>query len=1268
MKKTKIFKIAAILMFTLLLFSCVKNKATVVGIEITKEPSKLEYVEGELFDKTGMVISKIYSDGTSKEISDYIIDKTEKLTINDKIVTITYDEFHITLDINVLSAEVKLTDVEVKIKEDTTYIRTMDVSQNIVYREVYSNGTYSEWETITSEDILSKQITNNTLTVKLSLYIQNKEYEKEVSLEINNDYITVNKLLTKETNDEIYVVNGILVGIASTNSHIEYLLMDQTTKEIIGVSGLEGDGKINEYSLNTNGFNIGDELQIPVKLIKVEEKEGLSDSNKVYATYQGGTDYEMAILSKNNNLQIDKENVTTISNQEELINFLSTENRQNNFYQVVKLHGKLNYIYYASSKQYRIFFDGVTKLAEQKIDNCSPCFGSGSEYYTTGKSVGELLFNEDEYAPTDWKNPASLVKDIYAVFIGGNSYYHEFVILSEDDIQEVTPIFENYSFEKPTNLTYTVNQQLDLTGGCVLANYDYGLPTRIPLTLEMLEETPDMTTTGKKTITGTYNDYQFSFEIEVIGKQVSSIALKEDLSNNQFSYRDGIEGIIKLLCTKELLVNYDDNTDETIDITENMISYTDNWEIGNFSLTITYMAKTITIDTLVYLKTTTVEEIKKETVEANLQYDLVGVIIGQAFISGTASAPNNGELLIKDSKTNAVIGVRGIITKDSLIENKNLAVGDEIVICVTLNKYEETKTYSEYGKVYATAVLDEEIIINSHNNDVLLDTSKAINIFCQEDLNNFLKDSSTRSQNAYQLVKLGAGLSLPNYNLDTDGMYITYSGISTATSKIDGLTPYLHQMNQNINLGDTTYLTTIFGEDATPNVNFGTEKGGNVTTTDLYLMYIGGQGKYYHQFILLDARYVSTTASKNLKEIVFTTPTKQVYEVGDELSLEGGSIEYQYYYNIYDETINLSDVIGEYDMSIPGKQTITFTTGEKEFKYEIIIVSGKPTSIEIEKMPTVLEYQPHTSISEIDLTGGILKVTYPEGTLSVPMEKATITSTTEEQDYYLGEVTFNLVYNEISCEIKLNFKVLTISEFMAAEVGSTYELTGVVVGPVSSQVTTELLIKEKSSNTVIGIYNSGVVGTTAEPTLNTEVINIGDEIIFTAILKKTTSEGVNQGKIYADANKLFTTNLEIISNNNETLDVEKITTTTISTQEELKQFLNNENRFYTYVKLVNVKAVYYKANTGTSEFYRIFFDDSVTKLDEQKINSSSPVLNFNIANYYLTNGLSSYFTNATSKSYSNPATTSYDIYALFVGGNSYYHAFIPLGDTWIVSK
>lgn len=1276
MKKIKLFLILGIALLAVGLYSCgtKKDEKKLTGIEITTMPTKVEYVEGETFDKSGMVVSYVYSDKTKEATTDYTVDKTAPLTVADTEVTVTAKTYTAKVSIKVTKATIAtptLTDVEVKVKDGALYMRTLGVAESIMYREAYSDGTFGEWGTCVEEDILSKSIVDGKLKVEVSLFIQNKEYKKEVTLEISDDAISVSELLTKEVNETVHMINGVLVGIASTNSHVEYLLMDKLNHQIIGVEGLDGGGKINDYALETNGFEIGDELIIPVKLTKVEQAAGLSDSNKVYAIYQGGTDYATAVVSKNNDLRVDKETAVEISSQEELVNFLSSENRSENFYQVVKLHGKLNYIYYANSKQYRFFFDGVTSLAGQKIDNCSPTFASGSSHYTVGKSIGELLFDQDEFAPTEWANPASLVKDIYAVFMGGNSFYHAFVILNANDIEDITPTFINYTLQEPTNLTYTKGQEFSLEGGAVVANYDYGAPVLTPLTLDMLTSTPDMNQVGKQIVTGTYDGYNFQFEITIIDKVVEKVELNEQLPSNRISFRAGYESVVTELCKLQLKATYTDGTTELIDIAENMISCDATWEIGTIAVNVSYMAKSVTIDIEVYLEVTNVEDAKTKTASQDVYYDLTGIIIGQGYVSGTVAAPQNGEILIKDLNSNAIIGVRGLITDSVNLASLSLAIGDEIIVRVSLVKYTANANYSEYGKLYASAVLDETVIVVSHNNETALNKEEAVNILCQEDLNNFLKDAETRSANAYKLVKFGAGLSIANYKLDTNSSYLTYTGISSATSKIDGLNPYIHEMNEAINLGSATYLSAIFGPDATRNVNFGLngEVAGNVTSKDLYLVYIGGQGKYYHQFVLLDASYVSDTASKNLKEIEFTQPTKQVYEIGEELDLTGGKIEYVYYYAAQNETVELKDVIGEYDMSTAGTKTITFTVGEKQFSYEIIIVSGAPTSIEIETMPTVLKYTPHTTLSEIDLTGGMLNVIYgTTGSVSVPMEKATITTKGDEQPYYLGEVTFVLTYNGTSCEITLTFEALTISELLTQTVGETYEVTGVVVGPVSSQGGIELLIKEKNSDVTVGIVNTGLTGTTQAPTLDTTVVNVGDEIIVVVKLTKgTTEKHGDLGKVYAngvDADT-FKANLAIVSSGNDaTINTEAATV--ITTQEELIAFLNSSDRFYKVVKLVGVKAIYYAS--GESKFYRLFFGEEVTKLAEQKVNEVSPVFNHNIANYYLTSDITTYFTNPTSKSYSAPAVSTHDFYALFAGGNGYYHAFIPLGDSWVVER
>ncbi len=76
-------------------------KATVTFIAITKQPNKLAYVEGEVFDKTGMEVTATYSDNTTKVITNYTVDKTEALKLTDTTITIAYQGKTATVTITV---------------------------------------------------------------------------------------------------------------------------------------------------------------------------------------------------------------------------------------------------------------------------------------------------------------------------------------------------------------------------------------------------------------------------------------------------------------------------------------------------------------------------------------------------------------------------------------------------------------------------------------------------------------------------------------------------------------------------------------------------------------------------------------------------------------------------------------------------------------------------------------------------------------------------------------------------------------------------------------------------------------------------------------------------------------------------------------------------------------------------------------------------------------------------------------------------------------
>ena len=65
---------------------------TVTGIEITTPPTTVEYVVGQRFKTTGMVVTVKYSDNTSRTLSaaDFTCTPSTALTLDDKTITLTY--------------------------------------------------------------------------------------------------------------------------------------------------------------------------------------------------------------------------------------------------------------------------------------------------------------------------------------------------------------------------------------------------------------------------------------------------------------------------------------------------------------------------------------------------------------------------------------------------------------------------------------------------------------------------------------------------------------------------------------------------------------------------------------------------------------------------------------------------------------------------------------------------------------------------------------------------------------------------------------------------------------------------------------------------------------------------------------------------------------------------------------------------------------------------------------------------------------------------
>ena len=78
----------------------------VTGITVSKMPNKTTYYQGELFDSTGLEVSKTYNDGTSESTTDYELSGFDSSSAGTKTITVTTSGKTTTFEISVSEASI----------------------------------------------------------------------------------------------------------------------------------------------------------------------------------------------------------------------------------------------------------------------------------------------------------------------------------------------------------------------------------------------------------------------------------------------------------------------------------------------------------------------------------------------------------------------------------------------------------------------------------------------------------------------------------------------------------------------------------------------------------------------------------------------------------------------------------------------------------------------------------------------------------------------------------------------------------------------------------------------------------------------------------------------------------------------------------------------------------------------------------------------------------------------------------------------------------
>lgn len=223
----------------------VKEK-NVAKLEIKTPPTNTNYIAGENFDKTGMVVEAIYENGETKIITDYTIENGDNLKGEQTYVTISYGGKTVNQSINVTVLklnEIKITKAPDKIKYvvgqnfDKTGMVVTGYYEGSITREItdytVENGTNLEkgqalvtikyngmavTQSIIVEEKAITSISIENLPSKVQ-YIQNKE-----KLDLQGGYIKVT--YNDETTEKVAMTSNDVTVTGFDNTKVGKLTLN----------------------------------------------------------------------------------------------------------------------------------------------------------------------------------------------------------------------------------------------------------------------------------------------------------------------------------------------------------------------------------------------------------------------------------------------------------------------------------------------------------------------------------------------------------------------------------------------------------------------------------------------------------------------------------------------------------------------------------------------------------------------------------------------------------------------------------------------------------------------------------------------------------------------------------------------------------------------------------------------------------------------------------------------------------------------------------
>ncbi len=551
---------------------------------------------------------------------------------------------------------------------------------------------------------------------------------------------------------------------------------------------------------------------------------------------------------------------------------------------------------------------------------------------------------------------------------------------------------------------------LDLSGGVLKINYNnnsweyLNLPNELVTTSEF-----DNKSTGFKTITLSYQNFQTTLTVEVIDNNLNIQKIEIETLPSKKTYIQNYED--ELILTGGILkVTYDNGYTRLISLTSSEITYEgfDNRVVGYNTIKVKYNDFVTTFQVQIVSKSISSislkrEPDKKEYIEEYENLDLTGAILLINYNDksmDTIALPNNS--LEVSGFNNRVLGENTITLKyNGFTTTFKVQIIPKSVTGISLDVKPLRETYIQ-GSEEEIDLYGGVITVNYSNG-----TSGKVSL--------------TNSK-----------ISISGFNTKTLGskiIAVSYEGYETSFT-INVVLKEIKKIEVSKLPNKVKYM--VSKEDLDLNggellVTYNDESTDKISLTNKYLDISGfdneevGMKTITVKYQGLSTSFEVTVIDKALERIEMDTlPWKLDYLEGyEELDLEGGVIKAIYNDGEIDKVslTNKLVTVSGFDNTKVGVNTLTVSYEGLETTFDVNIISKKAIKLEFVKPVTKLDYLLNKELLKLD--GGIVKITYNNGTseeVSLPDERFTIIGF---DNTILGEQTIALKYQDLAITFKI---------------------------------------------------------------------------------------------------------------------------------------------------------------------------------------------------------------------------------------------------------